>query len=339
MGNANDLERFAELLDTLMVKLCDAGQDGELGAGSLYVSLLRKLNEQLVVKYQDWLREKHLEGNVRNLHAFVKDKAESWMVALETVRRLGQQKTKVLSAGSTLAVTQVSVKKKSIPVKCKVCAKDHGLWFCEQFKALPVDQRWEKARELRVCFSCLSHSHRSSTCRRAKRCPIVGCSSNHHRLLHNEVNQRMPMAVSPNPNVAEVLQGDSQADGSSSLSRNGTEGEPELRTFVTSLSETKEYLPLRTIPVIVKSGHKSLRINALLDDGSTRSYINEDVADRLGLEGEPVSLNVRLLNDTTASLKSRSVQFDLKAVMVVSKKQSQPRPQNVSQVTSMPSTG
>ena len=45
MGNANDLERFAELLDTLMVKLCDAGQDGELGAGSLYVSLLRKLNE------------------------------------------------------------------------------------------------------------------------------------------------------------------------------------------------------------------------------------------------------------------------------------------------------
>ena len=44
------------------------------------------------------------------------------------------------------------------------------------------------------------------------------------------------MAVSPNPNVAEVLQGDSQAYGSSSLSRNGTEGEPELRTFVTALS-------------------------------------------------------------------------------------------------------
>ena len=100
------------------------------------------------------------------------------------------------------------------------------------------------------------------------------------------------MAVSPNPNFAEVLQGDSQADGSSSLSRNGTEGEPELRTFVTSssLSETKEYLPLRTIPVIVKSGHKSLRY-ALLADGSTRSFINEDVADCLGLEGEPVSLN------------------------------------------------
>ena len=151
-------------------------------------------------------------------------------------------------------------------MKCKIWSKEHGLWLCEQFKALLVDQRWEKARELRVCFSCLSHSHRSSTCRRARHCPIVGCSSNYHRLLHNEVNQRTPMAVRPNPNVAEVLQGDSQANGSSSLSRNGTEGEPELRTFMTSLSETKEYLPLRTIPVIVKSGHKSLRINALLGD-------------------------------------------------------------------------
>ena len=56
-----------------------------------------------------------------------------------------------------------------------------------------------------------------------------------------------------------------------------------------------------------------MRINALLDDGSTRSYINEDVADCLGLEGEPVSLSVRLLNDTTTSLRSRSVQFDLES--------------------------
>ena len=73
MGNASDLERFAELLDTLMVKLCDACQNSQLGAGSLYVSFLRKINEQLIVKYQDF--------NVRNVHAFVNDEAESWMVA------------------------------------------------------------------------------------------------------------------------------------------------------------------------------------------------------------------------------------------------------------------
>jgi len=67
--------------------LCDGGQEGELGAGSLYISLLRKLNEQLILKYQDWLRERRLGGNVRNPHGFVNDKAEIWMVAIETVSR------------------------------------------------------------------------------------------------------------------------------------------------------------------------------------------------------------------------------------------------------------
>lgn len=53
--------------------------------------------------------------------------------------------------------------------------------------------------------------------------------------------------------------------------------------------------PLRIIPVILKNGNKSVHINALLDDGSTRFYINEEVAKIcLGLEGEPVSLCVRL---------------------------------------------
>jgi len=53
-----------------------------------------------------------------------------------------------------------------------------------------------------------------------------------------------------------------------------------------------EYLPLRTAPVILKNGSKSVRINALLDDGSTRSCIKEDVAECLGLERELVSLCV-----------------------------------------------
>ena len=82
---------------------------------------------------------------------------------------------------------------------------------------------------------------------------------------------------------------------------------------MTCISGCNEYLPLRTIPVVVRNGIKSLSINALLDDGSTRSLINEDISDWLGLIGEPVSLNVRLLNDQTASLRSQSVQFGLKS--------------------------
>ena len=35
---------------------------------------------------------------------------------------------------------------------------------------------------------------------------------------------------------------------------------------------------LRTVPIRVKNGSKSLTINALLDDGSTQTYLNADIA-------------------------------------------------------------
>ena len=41
-------------------------------------------------------------------------------------------------------------------------------------------------------------------------------------------------------------------------------------------------LTLRTIPVYLKNGTKGIKVNALLDDASTKSYTNSDVAAELG---------------------------------------------------------
>ena len=71
--------------------------------------------------------------------------------------------------------------------KCKIHSKEeHGLCLRDQLKVVRLDQRWDKARELRVCAGCLSSSHRNATCRRAKRCSIEGCPSNDHRLPHKK---------------------------------------------------------------------------------------------------------------------------------------------------------
>ena len=60
----------------------------------------------------------------------------------------------------------------------------------------------------------------------------------------------------------------------------------------TSLPQTS----MRTIPVILKNGERSLKINALLDNCSTRIYINADVAAELGQEGRIEILDVGELN-------------------------------------------
>ena len=44
-GNAGDIERFADLLDVTVVNLKEANRHDELGRGTLYISLCKKLNE------------------------------------------------------------------------------------------------------------------------------------------------------------------------------------------------------------------------------------------------------------------------------------------------------
>ena len=55
-------------------------------------------------------------------------------------------------------------------------------------------------------------------------------------------------------------------------------------------------IALRTVPVYLKSGNRKLKVNALLDDTSTKTYVNADVAAELGLQGHPQRVNVSVLN-------------------------------------------
>ena len=52
----------------------------------------------------------------------------------------------------------------------------------------------------------------------------------------------------------------------------------------TKAPEPAKYPVLRTVLVVVRNGERRMIVNALLDDGSTKTYINGDVAAELGLE-------------------------------------------------------
>ena len=50
-------------------------------------------------------------------------------------------------------------------------------------------------------------------------------------------------------------------------------------------SEAPGFVTLWTIPVILKNGNAN-RMNALLDDASTKTYLNSDIPAQLGLQGQ-----------------------------------------------------
>ena len=35
---------------------------------------------------------------------------------------------------------------------CKVCKGQHGVWRCDKFKDLPVQEIWNTAKRLKLCF-------------------------------------------------------------------------------------------------------------------------------------------------------------------------------------------
>ena len=50
-GNAKDLDRLADLLDVIVIKLKEAGRKEELGNGSLYMKIHKKITSTMLANY------------------------------------------------------------------------------------------------------------------------------------------------------------------------------------------------------------------------------------------------------------------------------------------------
>ena len=87
-GNAKYLEKLADLLDIAIINLREAGQDHELGDGSLNNNLRRKLSESMLARYHRWVFETSITESVAALRKWVIQEAEFQTVASETMHGL-----------------------------------------------------------------------------------------------------------------------------------------------------------------------------------------------------------------------------------------------------------
>ena len=199
--------------------------------------------------------------------------------------------------------------KKKLSRKCKVCKGQHGVWACESFQKMTVAKRWEVATQQKLCFRCLADGHRGEACLRSRVCGLNGCTSAHHRMHYED---KADDKASRNESaVGSDL-------SSTSVGRAADEGETGERTHVTTttmkLTAPSEFMVLQTVPVYLTNGSKQVKVNALLDEGSSRSYLNSDVAAELGVEGRPQELTVNVLNDNQEKLNFSVVEFTISSL-------------------------
>ena len=122
---------------------------------------------------------------------------------------------------------------------------------------------------------------------KSQTCQIDGCRGNHHHLLH----ESLPIVDQPVESVQSVVESNSYPSLAArvgavnfALSPEGEEDSLISRAMTThNPRRLNEAYSLRTIPVWIKAQGKKVKVNAILDDASNESFLNE-VAGAFGLK-------------------------------------------------------
>ncbi|XP_067649100.1 uncharacterized protein [Haliotis asinina] len=295
-GNAKDLENFADLLDITVVSLREADKIEELGDGCLYSQLMRKMTGSMITNYQRWLFEIQRQESVECLREWVLKESEFQTVASEvklgiTEKPKEKEHRYSQKSGSFFGRPQVQF--------CNFChEKGHQIGICKRFRELDIQNRWTKAKELKLCFRCLGTRHVGKLCRTNIPCGIEGCRSTHNRLLHD----------------SNWVKSQTRNYGNSSNNSENCKTENKQTTTMSSTTNGYYVSSLRTVPVILKNGSRRIKVNALLDDASTQTYINEDVVSELGVHGQRQTVSVNVLNSKQETFNSMTVEVGLESV-------------------------
>ena len=132
-GIAKDVERFADLLDIAVINLKGAGRYEELGNGSLYTKLQKKMTEQMLAQYHRWVHENQKAENVETLREWIIQEAEFYTIASETLRGVSnspsgaQRRTQSFFSDSKGPRTSQEQVKDTRQRACRVCGKNHPI--------------------------------------------------------------------------------------------------------------------------------------------------------------------------------------------------------------------
>ncbi|XP_052863821.1 uncharacterized protein LOC128270460 [Anopheles cruzii] len=146
---------------------------------------------------------------------------------------------------------------------CPACAGEcEQMASCSKFLKMNTRSRWDVVKSHNLCRTCL-RTHQTR-CQAPAACEIGGCKRRHHKLLHNGGNAAaQPGAANPE----------------STVSCNTHSGPPN------------EAL-LKYVPVTLHANGKKVNTMALLDDGSTSTFVEHALLSELGVSGKPRPLCV-----------------------------------------------
>ncbi|GBP40325.1 hypothetical protein EVAR_86471_1 [Eumeta japonica] len=164
----------------------------------------------------------------------------------------------------------------NVKMICPLCNNEHGLPDCGEFVKLNMSEKWDAAKRLRMCFRCL----RAVTCKpRAEESPV--------RYVEADIIGYSTKS-GPRERVMRERQTTAVVTEHTAIS-------------VNNVNTMRAYLKI--VPVELYGPEGSMKVHALLDEGSTVTLIDEQVANRIGAKGRRETLRVSSVAQTIRNLK------------------------------------
>ena len=259
------INKYAQLITTCVNVLNQYGFTGDLSSESVLNSAVRKLPPELKTKWLFYAKgQKYQSANFSKFCEWLNDVAFVHDELLVQFRQSSDKKQsmstdRTKTAGSSMSPTTnetgLSTLNSSLktPLKCVVCGNAHGLWACDAFKKLTPIERYKKVKESKLCFLCFRGGHAVKDCK-MKECGIDGCKRRHNTLLHRPEENKIPNTTS-----TEAVE---------------THASVSLNTF--------GILPVHQVEL--SNNGKRVKVLALVDSGSSLSWIGKSSADQLNLQ-------------------------------------------------------
>ncbi|XP_014215405.1 uncharacterized protein LOC106644423 [Copidosoma floridanum] len=181
------------------------------------------------------------------------------------------------------------------PGLCPVCDSDHKIYGCSKFAGMSVTDRFDQVRSLNLCLNCLGKRHKSIDCQSSGSCRK--CKKKHHTMLHRET----------------PYQNNSNNENSPAQGQTHPIADNPIQTHISiqrPLQSQKVLLATARVWVSSHTGRK-IQVRALLDQGSTWSFLSHKVAVALGSPLSNIAASMTGLGGTPAGSTSHAINIKL----------------------------
>lgn len=182
---------------------------------------------------------------------------------------------------------------------CKICGIDcKNISECREFQNLSVTKRWNIVKNLHLCLLCLKR-HRFP-CRYPVKCEQ--CQRKHHPLLHTDDNPVLENNLIPSQ--SRNMKSPSNSEGIESYHMLTSSDDFSIEQNISSIQ-------FRILPVELENAGIRVSTYAFLDEGSSVTLIDKDLAKELELSGTQTELCLKWTSDQQRLEKSEKINFSI----------------------------